>query len=95
MKKTKYNKILESISELGKKLNLKLVAEGVEETEQFELVRKLGIQCAQGYLISRPETSRNVGTKVLKNNLNHVAMTGTNVWLPQKLNTTVKNVVVK
>ena len=93
--KTKYNKILESISELGKKLNVKLVAEGVEETEQFELVRKLGIQCAQGYLISRPETSRNVGTKVLKNNLNHVAMTGTNVWLPQKLNTTVNNVVIK
>jgi len=93
--KPKYNKILESISELGKKLNLKLVAEGVEEAEQFELVRKLGIQCVQGYLVSRPETSRNVGTKVLKHNLNHIAMTGTNVWLPEKLNTNNKDAVAK
>jgi len=93
--KTKYNKILESISELGKKLNLKLVAEGVEEAEQFELVRKLGIQCVQGYLVSRPETSRNVGTKVLKNNLNHVAMTGTNVWMPEKSNSDNADITIK
>ncbi|PAJ73907.1 GGDEF-domain containing protein [Pseudoalteromonas sp. NBT06-2] len=91
--KTKYNKILESISELGKKLNLKLVAEGVEKMEQFELVRKLGIQCVQGYLISRPETSRNIGIKVLKHNLNHIAMTGTNAWLPQKFNLSNKSAV--
>ncbi|SFB97528.1 diguanylate cyclase (GGDEF) domain-containing protein [Pseudoalteromonas denitrificans DSM 6059] len=80
--KSKYNKILESISELGNKLSLKLVAEGVESAEQFELVRKLNIQCVQGYLVSRPETSRNVGSKVLKQNLNHIALTGTNIWLP-------------
>jgi len=93
--KTKYNKILESISELGNKLNLKLVAEGVEEAEQFELVRKLGIQCVQGYLVSRPETSRNVGSKVLKHNLNHIAMTGTNVWMPEKLNNPNNKTLVK
>lgn len=79
----KYNKILQSISELGKELNLKLVAEGVECAEQFDLVRKMGIQCAQGYLVSKPETSNNVGTKVLRNNLNHIAATGTNIWLPE------------
>lgn len=79
----KYHKILTSISELGRQLGLKVVAEGVELAEQFELVRSLGIQCVQGYLVSRPETSRNVGTKVLKENLNHIAATGTNVWLPK------------
>ena len=80
----KYNKILNSISELGKELNLKVVAEGIEHAEQFELVKNLGIQCVQGYLVSRPESSRNVGHKVLTQNLNHIAATGTGVWLPQE-----------
>ena len=79
----KYNKILNSISELGKELDLKVVAEGVESAEQFDLVRKMGIQCVQGYLVSKPETSNNVGTKVLRSNLNHIAATGTNIWLPE------------
>ncbi|GGI67817.1 hypothetical protein GCM10009332_01290 [Shewanella gelidii] len=79
----KYDKILNSISELGQHLNLKIVAEGVEQAQQFELVKKLGIQCVQGYLISRPETSRNVGSKVLNSNFSQVAQSGTNVWQPQ------------
>jgi diguanylate cyclase (GGDEF)-like protein len=79
----KYRKILNSISELGTQLNLKIVAEGVEQAEQFELVKNMGIRCVQGYLVSRPETSRNVGTKVLKGNVNHVASTGTSIWLPE------------
>ncbi len=89
----KYNKILTSISELGRQLGLKVVAEGVEYAEQFELVKRLGIQCVQGYLVSRPETSRNVGTKVLKENLNHIAATGTNVWLPKVDESTPNNTV--
>ncbi|RJE72263.1 diguanylate phosphodiesterase [Pseudoalteromonas sp. MSK9-3] len=79
----KYHKILNSISELGTQLGLKIVAEGVEQAEQFELVKSMGIRCVQGYLVSRPETSHNVGTKVLKGNVNHVASTGTSIWLPE------------
>ncbi|WP_404396992.1 putative bifunctional diguanylate cyclase/phosphodiesterase [Pseudoalteromonas phenolica] len=79
----KYLKILNSISELGHQLGLKIVAEGVEHIEQFELVKNLGIRCVQGYLVSRPETSYNVGTKVLNGNVNHIATTGTSVWLPE------------
>ncbi|MDO6619814.1 putative bifunctional diguanylate cyclase/phosphodiesterase [Pseudomonadota bacterium] len=78
----KYEKILDSISNLGKTLDLKVVAEGVEVASQFELIKKLGIHCVQGYLISRPETSFNVGSKVIKNNLNHIALTGTGVCNP-------------
>ncbi|MBQ4860238.1 bifunctional diguanylate cyclase/phosphodiesterase [Pseudoalteromonas sp. MMG013] len=78
----KYHKILNSISELGNQLGLKIVAEGVEQAEQFELVKSMGIRCVQGYLVSRPETSHNVGTKVLKGNVNHIASTGTSIWLP-------------
>lgn len=79
----KYLKILNSISELGHQLGLKIVAEGVEHIEQFELVKELGIRCVQGYLVSRPETSSNVGSKVLTGNVNHIATTGTSVWLPE------------
>ena len=79
----KYLKILNSISELGHQLGLKIVAEGVEQIDQFELVKNLGIRCVQGYLVSRPETSYNVGSKVLTGNVNHIATTGTSVWLPE------------
>lgn len=76
----KYNEILNSISELGSKLGLKIVAEGVEELAQFDLVKRLGISSVQGYLVSRPESSVNVGNKVLQGNVNHIAATGTGVW---------------
>ncbi|MBR9727453.1 EAL domain-containing protein [Shewanella intestini] len=79
----KYLKILNSISDLGKNLNLKIVAEGVELAAQFQLIKKLGIHCVQGYLISRPETSHHVGANVIRNNLNHIALTGTTVCLPK------------
>ncbi len=76
----KYNEILNSISELGTKLGLKIVAEGVEQLEQFELVKRIGISSVQGYLVSRPQSSVNVGCKVLQGNVNHIAATGTGVW---------------
>ncbi len=76
----KYNQILDSISELGAKLGLKIVAEGVEQLEQFELVKRMGISSVQGYLVSRPQSSVNVGCKVLQGNVNHIAATGTGVW---------------
>ncbi|CCQ10918.1 diguanylate cyclase/phosphodiesterase (GGDEF & EAL domains) with PAS/PAC sensor(s) [Pseudoalteromonas luteoviolacea B = ATCC 29581] len=79
----KYFKILQSITDLGRELGLKLVAEGVERTEQFELVKQLGISCVQGYLVSQPQSSARVNNKVLKANVNNVARTGTSVWLPE------------
>jgi len=76
----KYNEIMHSVSELGRKLGLKIVAEGVEELAQFELVKSMGINCVQGYLVSHPESSVNVGHKVLQDNINFVSVTGTGVW---------------
>ncbi|AXV66967.1 bifunctional diguanylate cyclase/phosphodiesterase (plasmid) [Pseudoalteromonas lipolytica] len=80
----KYNEILHSISELGHKLGLKIVAEGVEEFAQFELVKSMGIRSVQGYLVSHPESSVNVGHKVLQDNINFMAATGTGVWNIQR-----------
>ncbi|MEM8736122.1 MAG: bifunctional diguanylate cyclase/phosphodiesterase, partial [Planctomycetota bacterium] len=46
--------IVRSIIALARSLNLNLVAEGVETQEQLEVLRDLGCDYIQGYLISKP-----------------------------------------
>ncbi|MBR1195012.1 EAL domain-containing protein [Bradyrhizobium sp. AUGA SZCCT0240] len=46
--------VLGSIVQLAKTLNLSIVAEGVETSEQVEKIRALGIALGQGYLFSKP-----------------------------------------
>ena len=46
--------IVSSTIELGHNLGLKVVAEGVEEAETLLMLRELGCDYAQGYLISKP-----------------------------------------
>ena len=46
--------ILESSVDMARKLNLVTVAEGVETEEELELVRGLGCDLVQGFLIARP-----------------------------------------
>ena len=46
--------ILESSVSLAKKLNLRIVAEGVETLEDWDLIAGLGCDLAQGYLIAKP-----------------------------------------
>ena len=46
--------IVTSTIELGHSLGLKVVAEGVEDTGAWNLLRRLGCDFAQGYLISPP-----------------------------------------
>jgi len=46
--------IVESSVQLGHRLGLKVVAEGIETEEQLALVRRLGCEEAQGYLLGRP-----------------------------------------
>jgi EAL domain-containing protein (putative c-di-GMP-specific phosphodiesterase class I) len=46
--------ILESSIAMAKKLNLTTVAEGVETQEDLEVVRSLGCDLVQGYLIAKP-----------------------------------------
>ena len=46
--------IVESINEIAHKLRIKTVAEFVEDTETLEIVRAIGIDQAQGYVIGRP-----------------------------------------
>ncbi|HEY9280724.1 MAG TPA: EAL domain-containing protein [Eoetvoesiella sp.] len=46
--------IISAIIALGRTLNLKIVAEGVETVEQRELLTRLGCNSLQGYLLGRP-----------------------------------------
>jgi len=46
--------LVSSVIHLGHNLNLKVVAEGVENSEIWDLVKALGCDIAQGYHISRP-----------------------------------------
>lgn len=46
--------MLESSIALAKKLDLTIVAEGVETQEEWDLIESLGVQVVQGYFIARP-----------------------------------------
>lgn len=46
--------VVNSMVDLGRRLGLKSVAEGVEDARTFTLLRKMGCDFAQGYAIARP-----------------------------------------
>ena len=50
----KSSAIISSVVTLATGLDICVTAEGVETTEQFERLRTLGVNFAQGYLLGRP-----------------------------------------
>lgn len=48
--------IIRAIVTLAQQLGLRVVAEGVETEEEFELLRRLGCDLVQGYLFAKPMT---------------------------------------
>jgi diguanylate cyclase (GGDEF)-like protein len=47
--------IVNSVTSLGRSLNIVTTAEGVETEEQFEIVRVAGVTLVQGYLFGKPQ----------------------------------------
>jgi diguanylate cyclase (GGDEF)-like protein/PAS domain S-box-containing protein len=47
--------LVRGILELARSINLKVVAEGVERPEQWQLLSEMGCDLVQGYLIARPQ----------------------------------------
>jgi diguanylate cyclase (GGDEF)-like protein len=60
--------IVTSTIELGHRMSLDVVAEGVEEPEAWNLLRQLGCDFAQGFLISRPLAPKDVPAFVVQAN---------------------------
>ena len=52
--------IVQSIIELGHNLGLRTVAEGVEDQISWELLRGMGCDVAQGYLLSKPVPAQSI-----------------------------------
>lgn len=46
--------IVETTVELANRLDLKVIAEGIETEQQFGYLRDFGCDCAQGYLLNKP-----------------------------------------
>ncbi len=46
--------MVEKIIEMGHELHLEVMAEGVKTQQQFDLLREMGCDGAQGYLFSPP-----------------------------------------
>lgn len=53
--------MLEGILGLARMLSLEVIAEGVEEPGQLELLRELDCQMGQGYLLARPGSAEAIG----------------------------------
>ncbi|WP_241242124.1 bifunctional diguanylate cyclase/phosphodiesterase [Thalassotalea sp. G2M2-11] len=62
----KYNKILRSIVNMASQLDFKIVVEGIEQVEQYELIKLLGVSYIQGYFIDPPLQSHYVEKKLLQ-----------------------------
>jgi EAL domain-containing protein (putative c-di-GMP-specific phosphodiesterase class I) len=50
--------IVEGIVLLAKRLDITIVAEGIETSEERDALLGLGVDLMQGYLFARPDTSR-------------------------------------
>ncbi|MEG1790807.1 MAG: EAL domain-containing protein [Clostridia bacterium] len=57
--------IVESIINMAKSLNMTVVAEGIEQAEQLEVLRKINCDDAQGYIIDKPMTIKDFEKKYI------------------------------
>ncbi len=52
--------LVRGIVELGHNLELEVVAEGVERSEQWDTLRDMGCDVVQGYLLARPQGTERI-----------------------------------
>ncbi len=67
--------IVKTILNLGSNLGMKVIAEGVETTEQVAQLRSLGCEFAQGYLFSKPLDSESVAKALVTSEANYYTLT--------------------
>lgn len=76
---TKDQKIVWSTIHLAHALGLKVVAEGVENTACYELLKKMDCDSVQGYLISKPRDANDLVAWLGENNATYSAPADFNI----------------
>ncbi|MDM5231561.1 GGDEF domain-containing phosphodiesterase [Lysinibacillus pakistanensis] len=66
LKSEKTQKLMHGMVQLGKSMELKVVAEGVETAEQADLLITYGCDAIQGYYISKPATPEEIEALLVK-----------------------------
>ena len=56
---------MDAVISLAHALDLEAVAQGVETDEQLAALRELGCDSAQGYLLARPESARELNNQLI------------------------------
>jgi diguanylate cyclase (GGDEF)-like protein len=67
--------MLEGILGLANRLSLAVIAEGIEEPDQLDLLRRLGCSMGQGYLLARPAPAPAIEALLAAGGLLHVEST--------------------
>lgn len=65
----KVKKIIGTIVDMAKMLSIQTVAEGVETEEQFDFLRKIGCEKAQGYYFGKPLSYKDARESLIAKNL--------------------------
>ena len=73
-RESKSHELVKSIIDLGKNMNMSVIAEGVETIEEARMIQALGCDSVQGYYFARPMPEKDL-TELLKS------------WNPAKLTT--------
>jgi len=60
------NALCEAIISIGRALNITVVAEGVETQEQLNILRQMGCEEVQGYLLSQPVLPEQIAQRLLQ-----------------------------
>ena len=68
--------IISMIIAMAKHLELKVIAEGVEEIEQLSLLAERDCECIQGYLFSKPITPEELSANFYKIQQKALTLTG-------------------
>ena len=69
-------KVIENIIDISHTLKMKVVAEGIEKPGQYHLLKKIGCDCIQGYLFSRPISPKQASKKYNHSFIDIISETG-------------------
>ena len=64
---TRGEKIIEAVIKMAESLKMPVIAEGVEEKHQVEMLRKLGCNYIQGYYFAKPMPEAEYQNLIVRN----------------------------